>query len=49
MSRCVRSEGGVFKALMHFPKDYPNLPPRLQITSDFWHPYVYSNGNVCIS
>lgn len=38
-----RSEGGFFKALMTFPKDYPNLPPKLQIKSEFWHP----NG-VCV-
>merc|ERR1719324_1549784 len=34
---------------MIFPKDYPNHPPTLRITSDFWHPNVYADGKVCIS
>ena len=34
---------------MVFPKDYPNHPPTLRITSDFWHPNVYPDGRVCIS
>jgi ubiquitin-conjugating enzyme E2 G1 len=42
-------EGGFFKALMTFPKDYPNSPPTLKIVSDFWHPNVYPDGRVCIS
>merc|ERR1712008_282424 len=42
-------EGGFFKASMKFPQDYPNMPPTLKITSDFWHPNVYPDGRVCIS
>ena len=42
-------EGGFFQAEMTFPKDYPNLPPTLQFTSEFWHPNVYPDGKVCIS
>jgi len=42
-------EGGFFQAEMSFPEDYPNMPPKLIITSDFWHPNVYSDGRVCIS
>ena len=42
-------EGGFFKASMKFPQDYPNMPPTLKITSDFWHPNVYPDGKVCIS
>ena len=45
----ARSEGGFFKAIMKFPQDYPNMPPTLKITSDFWHPNVYPDGKVCIS
>ena len=45
----ARSEGGFFKASMKFPADYPNMPPTLKITSDFWHPNVYPDGRVCIS
>lgn len=42
-------EGGFFNAIMKFPKDYPNMPPTLRITSEFWHPNVYTDGRVCIS
>ena len=48
-SPCACSEGGFFKALTTFPKDYPNSPPTLKIVSDFWHPNVYPDGRVCIS
>ena len=44
-----RSEGGFFKAVMDFPKSYPNDPPKLKLVSDFWHPNVYQDGTVCIS
>ncbi len=49
MCSCACSEGGFFKAAMKFPSDYPNMPPTLKITSDFWHPNVYPDGRVCIS
>lgn len=42
-------EGGFFNAVMKFPKTYPNEPPVLRFTSDFWHPNVYADGRVCIS
>ncbi|KAG8471216.1 hypothetical protein KFE25_009637 [Diacronema lutheri] len=42
-------EGGFFKALMTFPRDYPNAPPKLLIKSEFWHPNVHADGKVCIS
>lgn len=42
-------EGGFFKARMVFPKDYPNMPPKLTFTSKFYHPNVYEDGRVCIS
>jgi len=42
-------EGGFFNATMTFPKDYPNMPPKLKFTSEFWHPNVYNDGTVCIS
>merc|ERR1719453_2107264 len=34
---------------MKFPPDYPNQPPELRFTSEFWHPNVYADGKVCIS
>jgi len=42
-------DGGIFKALMNFPEDYPNSPPKMKIVSDFWHPNIYPDGKVCIS
>jgi len=42
-------EGGIFKAKMSFPQDYPYKPPELRFVSDFWHPNVYTDGKVCIS
>lgn len=42
-------EGGIFKAVMEFPEDYPISPPTLRFLSDFWHPNVYPDGKVCIS
>lgn len=42
-------EGGFFKARMTFPREYPNLPPKLTFTSKFYHPNVYDDGRVCIS
>lgn len=42
-------EGGFFQAEMTFPKNYPNMPPTLRFTSEFWHPNVYNDGTVCIS
>ena len=43
------SEGGMFKATMEFPQDYPNMPPTLKFDSEFWHPNVHEDGKVCIS
>ena len=39
----------MFKATLKFPKNYPDHPPTLRITSKFWHPNVYEDGKVCIS
>jgi ubiquitin-protein ligase len=42
-------EGGIFKATMTFPEDYPNSPPKMKFISQMWHPNIYSDGIVCIS
>ena len=42
-------EGGIFRALLEFPQDYPNGPPRMTFTSRMWHPNIFKNGTVCIS
>ncbi|OMH85080.1 Ubiquitin-conjugating enzyme E2-18 kDa [Zancudomyces culisetae] len=42
-------EGGVFPAILKFPKDYPLNPPTMRFTCKMFHPNVYENGEVCIS
>lgn len=42
-------EGGIFKAKMNFPADYPNNPPKIIFTSDIYHPNIYPDGKVCMS
>ncbi|KAK2964819.1 putative Ubiquitin-conjugating enzyme E2 7 [Blattamonas nauphoetae] len=40
---------GFFQAIMDFPDNFPNYPPRLRFTSEMWHPNIYHDGRVCIS
>ena len=42
-------EGGYFKALLEFPYDYPNSPPKMKFLSQMFHPNIYPDGRVCIS
>lgn len=42
-------EGGIYKAQLTFPQDYPYSPPKLKFLSEIWHPNIYKDGNVCIS
>ncbi|VDM37550.1 unnamed protein product [Toxocara canis] len=42
-------EGGFFKAILDFPKEYPQHPPKMRFISDIWHPNIDKDGNVCIS
>jgi ubiquitin-conjugating enzyme E2 G1 len=42
-------EGGIFKAEMVFPMNYPNRPPEFRFTSEIVHPNIYKDGKVCIS
>uniref|UniRef100_A0A7S3EGA2 E2 ubiquitin-conjugating enzyme n=1 Tax=Rhodosorus marinus TaxID=101924 RepID=A0A7S3EGA2_9RHOD len=42
-------EGGMFKARLTFPKDYPYKPPVMKFVSEMWHPNIYKDGKVCIS
>lgn len=32
------SEGGFFKAHLHFPKEYPLRPPKMKFITEIWHP-----------
>ncbi|MCJ1313185.1 Ubiquitin-conjugating enzyme E2 7 [Agyrium rufum] len=54
-------EGGIFPALLDFPRDYPLSPPSMKFVPcggegvegvggvPLWHPNVYASGLVCIS
>lgn len=42
-------EGGAFNAKLTFPPDYPLSPPKMQFTSEIFHPNIYPDGRVCIS
>ncbi|EYB95859.1 hypothetical protein Y032_0155g3057 [Ancylostoma ceylanicum] len=42
-------EGGFFKAILDFPKDYPQKPPKMKFVSEIWHPNIDKDGHVCIS
>lgn len=42
-------EGGLFKATLKFPANYPDSPPSMRFLSKMWHPNIASNGLVCIS
>ena len=39
-------EGGIFKAMMQFPDDFPNQPPEMTFLSKMYHPNVYEDGKV---
>lgn len=46
----VYSEGGVFKAHLTFPKDYPLRPPKMKFITEIWHPngkgYTFFNIDI---
>ena len=39
------SEGGFFKAILRFPPDYPQMPPKMTFVSEMWHPNSTSLGS----
>jgi len=41
--------GGIFKARLKFPPQYPHQPPKLKFETPIFHPNVYPSGEVCIS
>ncbi|EGF82620.1 hypothetical protein BATDEDRAFT_9361 [Batrachochytrium dendrobatidis JAM81] len=41
--------GGVFTAILSFPKDYPLSPPTMKFICPMYHPNIYPDGTVCIS
>nr|GAT51045.1 ubiquitin-conjugating enzyme [Mycena chlorophos] len=42
-------EGGIFKARLSFPSEFPLLPPKMRFITPMWHPNIYPDGVVCIS
>src|SRR5262245_20404734 len=42
-------EGGFFKAILDFPREYPQKPPKMRFVTPIYHPNIDSNGQVCIS
>jgi len=42
-------EGGILKARLTFPPEYPLLPPSMKFLTPMWHPNVYPDGTLCIS
>ncbi|KAF2457026.1 ubiquitin-conjugating enzyme/RWD-like protein [Lineolata rhizophorae] len=42
-------QGGYYKAIMTFPKNYPYSPPDFKFLRPLYHPNVYPDGRLCIS
>eukprot|EP01111_Echinosteliopsis_oligospora_P001918 TRINITY_DN1280_c0_g1_i1.p1 TRINITY_DN1280_c0_g1~~TRINITY_DN1280_c0_g1_i1.p1 ORF type:complete len:173 (+),score=17.98 TRINITY_DN1280_c0_g1_i1:63-521(+) len=41
-------EGGIFSLRLNFPDTYPDKPPRVQFTTEVFHPNVYQDGHLCL-
>lgn len=42
-------EGGIFPAILDFPAEYPNIPPKMKFICPMYHPNIRETGEVCIS
>ncbi|EZG72995.1 putative ubiquitin-conjugating enzyme E2 [Gregarina niphandrodes] len=42
-------EGGLFSAILTFPDDFPNNPPKMKFETPIFHPNIFPDGLVCIS
>eukprot|EP00762_Andalucia_godoyi_P001942 ANDGO_06071.mRNA.1 SUMO-conjugating enzyme ubc9 len=42
-------EGGEYRLVLEFPKDYPLKPPKCRFSPPLFHPNVFPSGTVCLS
>lgn len=41
-------EGGIFPLRITFGDRYPEKPPKVRFTGEFFHPNVYTDGTLCL-
>mmetsp|Transcript_44126 Transcript_44126/g.88498 ORF Transcript_44126/g.88498 Transcript_44126/m.88498 type:complete len:120 (+) Transcript_44126:1427-1786(+) len=42
-------EGGIFKLLLKFTENYPEIPPIIRFyQNEICHPNIYQNGEICL-
>jgi ubiquitin-conjugating enzyme E2 G1 len=42
-------ESGIFPAILDFPPEFPDLPPKMRFICPMYHPNIRDTGEVCIS